>query len=163
MTAPRKKVTVYTDGSCIGNPGPGGYGVILDYRGHRREISGGYRKTTNNRMELLAAIQALGALKEPCDVTLYSDSEYLVRAMNEHWPHSWRRKGWRRKGNQSVANPDLWTSLLDMCKKHRVQFCWVKGHVGQPENERCDELAVVAARSGELLADAEYEREASMR
>lgn len=153
----RKKVTVYTDGSCLGNPGPGGYAAILDYRGHRREISGGYRQTTNNRMELLAVIEALATLKEPCDVTLHSDSKYVVQAMNERWPHSWRGKGWRRKGKEPVANPDLWSTLLDLCETHNVQFHWVKAHAGQPENERADELAVEAAHSGTLLADTVYE------
>ena len=152
----RKKVTVYTDGSCLGNPGPGGYAAILDYRGHRREISGGYRQTTNNRMELLAAIQALATLKEPCSVMLHSDSEYVVRAMNERWPYSWRSKGWRRTGKKEVANLDLWSDLLDLCERHDVQFYWVKAHAGHPENERCDKLAVEAAHSG-TLADAIYE------
>ena len=154
----RKRVTVYTDGSCLGNPGRGGYGAILDYRGHRREISGGYRETTNNRMELLAAIQALAALKEPCEVTLHSDSEYVVRAMNERWPHSWRSRGWRRNGRKEVANPDLWSELLDLCDTHDVQFLWVKAHAGHPENERCDRLAVAAAHSPDLATDAAYER-----
>ena len=153
----RKDVTVYTDGSCLGNPGPGGYAAILDYRGHRREISGGFRQTTNNRMELLAVIQALAALKEPCNVTLHSDSEYVVRAMNERWPYSWRSKGWRRNGKKDVANLDLWTSLLDLCETHDVQFYWVKAHAGHVENERCDKLAVEAARSDQLPADAVYE------
>ena len=156
---PRRRVTIYTDGSCVGNPGPGGYGIILDYKGHRKEISGGYRKTTNNRMELLAAIHALAALKEPCCVTLYSDSEYLVKAMNKRWPYSWWRKGWRRSsGGKSVANPDLWMTLLGLCQKHHVDFCWVRGHDGQAENERCDQLALAAARSNALSPDTEYER-----
>lgn len=156
---PRRSVTIYTDGACIGNPGSGGYGIILDYKGHRKELSGGYRKTTNNRMELFAAIHALAALKESCYVILHSDSEYLVKAMRERWPYSWRQNGWRRDGGKKdVANPDLWMSLLKLCQKHHVEFCWVKGHRGQVENERCDQLASVAARSEKLLRDAEYER-----
>ena len=155
--ANRKRVTVYTDGSCLGNPGPGGYAAILEYRGHRLEISAGYRQTTNNRMELLAVIQALAALKEPCDVVLHSDSEYVVRAMNERWPYSWRSKGWRRKGRKEVANLDLWSNLLDLCETHEVHFYWVKAHAGHLENERCDKLAFEAAHSQTLLADAAYE------
>lgn len=155
--AKRKKVTVYTDGSCLGNPGPGGYAAILDYRGHRREISGGYRETTNNRMELIAVIKALALLKEPCDVTLHSDSEYVVRAMNEHWPYSWRSKGWRRDRKNEVANVDLWAELLELCDTHRVRFQWVKAHAGNPDNERCDKLAVEAANSDSLVVDGAYE------
>lgn len=157
MTRPRKAVSIYTDGACIGNPGPGGYGVILDYKGYRRELSGGYRRTTNNRMELLAVIEALGALKEPCNVQVCSDSQYVVEAMNSGWPQEWRRKGWRRSKTQSAANPDLWAKLLELCETHRVKFRWVKGHSGHPENERCDELATTAARSSRLLPDLGYE------
>ena len=160
-TVSRKQVTIYTDGSCLGNPGPGGYAAILDYKGHSRELSGGFRRTTNNRMELLAVIEGLAALKEPCDVTLHSDSEYVVRAMREGWPDTWRKKGWRRNGKKSVANRDLWVELMEMCRKHDVQFKWVKGHAGHPENERCDQLALTAAHTPDLPADEAYERDMS--
>lgn len=150
-------MSIYTDGACIGNPGPGGYGVILDYKGRRRELSGGYRRTTNNRMELLAVIEALAALKEPCNVEVCSDSQYVVKAMNSGWPQKWRRNGWRRSKTQPAANPDLWAKLLDLCETHRVKFQWVRGHSGHPENERCDELATTAAHSSRLLPDVGYE------
>ena len=158
MTQTRKQITIYTDGSCLGNPGPGGYAAILDYRGRRKELWNGFRRTTNNRMELLAAVESLAALKERCDVTLYSDSEYVVRAMNERWPYAWRQRGWRRGRNKAAINTDLWSRLLDLCDKHDVRFEWVRGHAGHPENERCDELAVAAARLPNLAVDAEYER-----
>lgn len=159
MTQSRKKVTIFTDGSCIGNPGPGGYGAILDYKGHRKELWNGFRRTTNNRMELLAAVESLVALKEPCDVRLYSDSEYVVRAMNSRWPYAWKKKGWRRRDNKIASNRDLWDKLLNLCERHSVQFEWVKGHAGHPENERCDQLALAAAQSPDLSVDMEYERE----
>ena len=158
MTHDLKQVTIYTDGSCLGNPGPGGYAAILDYRGRRKELWSGFRRTTNNRMELLAAVESLAALKEPCDVTLYSDSGYVVRAMNEGWPYAWRQRGWRRGRNKAATNTDLWTRLLDLCDKHAVRFEWVRGHAGHPENERCDELAGAAARLPDLAVDVEYER-----
>ncbi len=135
-----KEVTVYTDGACRGNPGPGGYGIILVYRNIRRELSGGERETTNNRMELTAAIVALSALKEPCRVTLYSDSKYLIDAINEGWLENWQRRGFSK-----VKNPDLWQALLPLLHRHSVTFVWVKGHDGHPENERCDALATAAA------------------
>lgn len=158
MASLRKKVTIFTDGSCIGNPGPGGYGAILDYKGNRKELRNGFRWTTNNRMELLAAVESLAALKEPCDVVLYSDSEYVVRAMNAGWPHLWKERGWRRRGSKIATNRDLWTKLLNLCDKHDVRFEWVKGHAGHPENERCDRLALAAAHLPDLLIDVEYER-----
>ena len=161
MMDSRKGVTIYTDGSCIGNPGPGGYGAILEYQGYRREIFGGYRKTTNNRMELIAIIEALAILKEPCNVTLYSDSEYVVKAMSEGWPYSWKEKGWRRNGDKGAANSDLWSVLLNLCETHNVRFHWVRGHSGHPENERCDALASAAARSPNLQADTGYEQSLS--
>jgi ribonuclease HI len=148
-----KHVTIYTDGACLGNPGPGGYGVILLYQGNRRELSGGYRKTTNNRMELMAAIVGLGALKEKCKVTLYSDSEYLVKAMSKGWAQRWRANEWRRNKRAKVLNPDLWERLLQLCALHEVQFSWVKGHAGTPENIRCDELAMQAAQQSNLPVD----------
>ena len=151
-----KHVSIYTDGACIGNPGPGGYGVILLYQGHRKEMSGGYRKTTNNRMEIMAAIVGLGALKKQCKVMLYSDSEYLVKAMSRGWTQRWRANGWKRNRRQQVLNPDLWEKLLHLCQYHEVQFNWVKGHAGTPENTRCDELAMQAALQPNLPEDEGY-------
>ena len=151
-----KHVTIYTDGACIGNPGPGGYGAILLYQGHRKELSGGYRKTTNNRMEIMAAIVGLGALKEQCKVKLYSDSEYLVKAMSKGWAQRWRANGWKRNKREKVLNPDLWERLLQLCEYHEAQFGWVKGHAGTPENTRCDELAMQAAQQPNLPGDEGY-------
>jgi ribonuclease HI len=151
-----KHVTIYTDGACLGNPGPGGYGIILLYQGHKRELSGGYRQTTNNRMEIMAAIVGLEALKEKCKVTLYSDSEYLVKAMSRGWTQRWRANGWKRNKREKVLNPDLWERLWQICKHHEVQFSWVKGHAGTPENTRCDELAIQAAQRANLPADEGY-------
>ena len=139
-----KKVTIYTDGACRGNPGPGGFGVILEYGAARRELSGGEPQTTNNRMELRAAIEGLSALREPCEVTLYSDSRYLVDAVTLGWAESWRKTGWKRG---KAKNPDLWEQLLSLLSVHAVSFVWVKGHDGHPENERCDALATAAADS----------------
>jgi ribonuclease HI len=156
MTENAKLVTMYTDGACLGNPGPGGYGVILLYQGHKRELSGGYRKTTNNRMEIMAAIVGLEALKERCEVTLYSDSEYLVNAMSKGWIQRWRANGWKRNKREKVLNPDLWERLLRLCELHEVQFSWVKGHGGTPENVRCDQLAVQAAQQPNLPVDEGY-------
>ena len=157
MSSCGKLVTVFTDGACTGNPGPGGYGAILRFGEHQRELSGGYRLTTNNRMELTAVIKALRALKEPCSVTLFSDSEYVVNSIAKGWARSWRAKRWRRSG-KVVPNWDLWSGLLDLCERHEVQVRWVQGHAGHRENERCDELAVQAANSPDLPADAGYER-----
>ncbi len=137
-----KQVEIYTDGACRGNPGPGGYGVILQYGKARKELSGGEEVTTNNRMELLAAITGLSALKEPCIVTLYSDSRYLVDAINEGWADNWKKSGFR---GGKIKNPDLWERLLSLLSVHRVTFVWVKGHDGHPENERCDRLATAEA------------------
>jgi len=153
------KVTIYTDGSARGNPdGPGGYGTILSYidsngNEHLREYSQGYKKTTNNRMELLAAIVGLEALIKPCEVTLYSDSQYLVKAFNEKWLEGWIKKGWKRGKNEPVKNVDLWKRLLRAMEPHQVEFVWVKGHAGHPQNERCDVLATTAADSEDLLDD----------
>ena len=153
------KVTIYTDGAARGNPdGPGGFGTIISYvdtKGieHIREYSAGYVKTTNNRMELMAAIIGLEALTKPCDVVLYSDSQYLVKAFNEHWIEGWIKKGWKRGKNEPVKNVDLWKRLLNAKAAHNVEFRWVKGHNGHPQNERCDELATTAADSGNLLID----------
>ncbi len=151
-------VKIYTDGSARGNPdGPGGYGTILtcvDAGGkeHCREYSQGYKRTTNNRMELMAAIVGLEALLRPCEVELYSDSKYLVDAFNQHWIDSWIKKGWIRGTKEPVKNVDLWKRLLQAKKPHSVKFIWVKGHAGHPQNERCDQLATSAA-DGENLAD----------
>ena len=143
-----KCVEIYTDGACSGNPGPGGYCAILVYMGKERLVSGGEKNTTNNRMELTAAIEGLKALKEPCKVNLYSDSQYLVNAINKGW-----LEGWVRKGFAKVKNPDLWIRFNALYKKHRVAFHWIKGHAGHPENERCDALAV-AAGAGAVAAGA---------
>ncbi len=151
-----KNVILYTDGGCINNPGPGGYGVVLLYDSHRKELSGGFRKTTNNRMEILAAIAGLEALKEPCRVTLFSDSQYLVFAIQKGWALKWQANGWRRNNKERAINPDLWERLLKLCEIHEVQFRWVRGHAGHSENERCDELAKAAARSPDLAADPGY-------
>ena len=153
------KVTIYTDGSARGNPnGPGGYGCVLlytDSKGsiHRRDRSCGYKKTTNNRMELMAAIAGLEALIRPCQVDLYSDSQYLVRAFNDHWIDSWVKKNWMRGKNEPVKNQDLWKRLLQAMEPHQVTFHWVKGHNGNPENERCDRLAVAAAEGDDRMED----------
>lgn len=145
------KVCIYTDGSARGNPdGPGGYGTILRYVApdgtvHEREFSGGYVRTTNNRMELMAAIVGLEALNKPCEVELYSDSQYVVKAFNEHWLESWIKKGWKRGKNEPVKNIDLWKRLLAAVRPHKVSWNWVKGHAGHADNERCDLLATRAA------------------
>lgn len=151
-----RRVVIFTDGACTGNPGPGGYGAILMYGEHRRELSGGFRRTTNNRMELTAAIKALEALKEPCTVTLFSDSEYVVNGVSRGWVHRWRAAGWRRNG-KTVPNWELWQRLLDLCDRHEVTLRWVESHAGHIDNERCDELASSAACAGKLPADAGYE------
>ncbi len=141
-----KKVNIYTDGACRGNPGAGGWGAVLVYGAHEKELSGGERETTNNRMELLGAISALEALKEPCEVTLTSDSKYLTDAFLLGWVESWRERGWRR-GKDELKNPDLWERLYDLTKIHKVEFVWVKGHAGHEYNERCDKLATAYADS----------------
>ena len=157
MAGSLKHVEVFTDGACLGNPGPGGYGVILKYGDRRKELSGGFRRTTNNRMELIGAIRALEALKQPCAVSLFSDSEYLVNSASKGWADNWRRNGWRRKGIV-VPNWDLWRRLLDLYEQHTVAFRWVEGHAGHVENERCDELAVAAAKTAGLEIDLGYEQ-----
>jgi ribonuclease HI len=150
------EVTVYTDGACIVNPGRGGYAALLICGRKRKEITGGYRLTTNNRMELLAAIVALEALKWPCRVKLHSDSRYLVDAVMKGWARRWQEQGWKRK-RKAVANADLWERLLVICEKHAVEFVWVAGHAGQLENERCDLLSVAAAQAPDLPPDTGYE------
>jgi len=136
-----KKVTLYTDGSCSGNPGPGGWGTILMYGAHKLEMSGGEAETTNNRMELLAAIEGLSKLNEPCEVTLYSDSQYLINGMEKGWAKSWRSKGWVKSDKTPAKNPDLWERLLNLADTHKISYVWVKGHADNEWNNRCDELA----------------------
>lgn len=137
-----KTVEIFTDGACSGNPGPGGWGAILRYKGVEKELSGGEPETTNNRMELTAVISALSALKEPCDIQLYSDSKYIIDAVTKGWAKSWKAKGWIKADKKPALNSDLWDTLLSLLDKHTVEFIWVKGHAGHPENERCDTLAV---------------------
>ncbi len=139
----KKEVEIYTDGACSGNPGPGGYGVILKYKGQVKELSGGEPQTTNNRMELMGVITGLNALKESCVVMLYSDSKYIIDAINKGWAKKWRANNWIKSDKKKALNIDLWEQLLDLLDKHEVTFNWVKGHAGHTENERCDELAVM--------------------
>ena len=137
-----KIVTLYTDGACSGNPGPGGWGAILEFKGTEKELSGGAAQTTNNRMELTAVIKGLKALKEPCIVELYSDSKYVIDALSKGWAESWRIKGWRKADKKPALNPDLWEELLNLVSQHELRYHWVKGHADNPKNNRCDELAV---------------------
>lgn len=137
-----KNITIYTDGACSGNPGPGGYGAVLCYNGREKELSGGEKQTTNNRMELLAVITALEALKEPCEVELYSDSKYVVDALSKGWAEGWRKRGWVKADKKPALNPDLWARLLDLTASHTVTCHWVKGHADNAYNNRCDTLAV---------------------
>jgi len=152
-----KDVALYTDGGCDPNPGPGGYGVVLVFGKRRRELSGGYRYSTNNRMELMAAIKGLEALNEPCRVRLFSDSKYMVQAMNQGWVQGWKEHGWRRSGKDPAANSDLWERLLALCELHQVEFVWIKGHAGNLENERCDRLVMQAMHGKSLSRDEDYE------
>lgn len=155
-----RKVLIYTDGACLGNPGPGGWGAILHLAGtdYRKEIKGGFRLTTNNRMEITAALEALGALREPCEVELYTDSRYLCDAVQEGWLNTWQRSGFMRKRSKPVKNIDLWKRLAPLLAAHKVKFFWIRGHAGHPENERCDELATTQASRDELPADIPYEQ-----
>ena len=137
-----KEVEIFTDGACSGNPGPGGYGVVLRYKGREKELCGGEAQTTNNRMELTAVIEGLSALNEKCSVTLYSDSKYVVDAITKGWAKKWRSNGWMRTKTEPALNSDLWEKALNLLQEHDVKFVWVKGHAGHPENERCDALAV---------------------
>ena len=152
------QVDIFTDGSARGNPGPGGYGAVMRFvdgagKVHEKELSQGYEHTTNNRMELMAVIAGLEALKRPCDVTLYSDSQYVVNAFNQHWVDGWLKRGWKNSQKQPVKNDDLWKRLLAAKEPHDVTFVWVKGHAGHPENERCDELATTAADGAGRIRD----------
>lgn len=153
----QRAVEIYTDGACSGNPGAGGYGVVLLYGNKRKEMSEGYRMTTNNRMEVLAVIKGLEALKEPCQVTLYSDSKYVVDAIQKGWVKKWKANGWYRNKKERASNVDLWERLLVQLERHQVTFQWVKGHADNPGNERCDELARGAIAAGNLLEDENYQ------
>ena len=159
----QKHVTIYTDGACLGNPGPGGYGVILEQDGHRKELSGGFRNTTNNRMEIMAVIVGLESLKQLCRVTVYSDSQYLVKAINQGWAVRWKANGWKRNKKDDALNPDLWDRLLKLCAAHEVDFRWVRGHSNHAENERCDALATKAAAGSNLPVDKGYTGEMKRR
>jgi ribonuclease HI len=154
---PKKQVTVFTDGACLGNPGPGGYAAILEHPPHHKEIVGGFRRTTNNRMELMAAIKALEALKQPCEVDLFSDSEYLGNSITKGWARGWKAKGWRRSPGGVVPNWDLWQQLLALADIHTLRIHWVRGHDGHVENERCDTLATEAAADHPTAVDHGYE------
>ncbi len=151
-------IIIYTDGACTGNPGKGGYGAVIINGDRREEISGGYKLTTNNRMEMMGAIAALESLKSNSKVKLHSDSKYIVDAVIKGWAKKWQANGWRRNKKEMAKNPDLWQELLDLCKIHDVEFVWVKGHAGIPENERCDSLAVAAAHGSNLITDTGYTR-----
>ena len=157
ITDKKKNIIIYTDGACDPNPGTGGYGAVLLFGERRKEISGGFRLTTNNRMEILAAIKSLELLKQPCKVRLYSDSKYLVSAMTKGWVEKWKRRNWWRTNKERVINIDLWEKLVALCEVHEVDFIWVKGHDGNPENERCDKLAYTARHQKDLLLDELYE------
>ena len=139
-----KHIDIFTDGACSGNPGPGGWGAVLRYNGAEKELSGGEKETTNNRMELTACIEALTLLKEPCEVELTTDSQYVVNGITKGWAESWRKNGWRKSDKKPALNSDLWELLLAQCERHKVTFNWIKGHAGHEENERCDKLAVGA-------------------
>ena len=159
---PLMRVSAWSDGSSRGNPGPGGYGALLRYVGpdgtaHERELSAGYQRTTNNRMELMGAIAALEALRRPCAVTMTTDSQYVCNAFNQHWIAGWKRRGWKTANKQPVKNVDLWQRLIAAAAPHDITWVWVKGHAGHAENERCDELATTAADGANLLEDAGFE------
>jgi len=151
-----KRVVIHTDGGCKGNPGPGGYGAVLVSGQHRKELCAGYRLTTNNRMELRAAIAALELLSEPCEVDLHSDSKYIIDALTKKWIAGWQQRGWQTAAKQPVKNRDLWLRLLAAIAPHKVRWHWVKGHAGHAENERCDVLANTAVKAGNLLEDAGF-------
>ena len=153
---PGTTVTIYTDGACTGNPGAGGYGAVIIDGDRREEISGGYKLTTNNRMEMMGAIAALKSLKDKSRVKLHSDSKYIVDAVVKGWAKKWQANGWKRNSKERAKNPDLWQELLDLCQIHDVEFAWVKGHAGIPENEKCDRLAVAAAHQSNLPSDPGY-------
>ncbi len=151
------KIVIYTDGSAMNNPGPGGYGVVLKFNQHRKELSGGFRQTTNNRMEVYACIAGLRSLKQPSDVVIISDSKYVVESMNQGWAKRWQANGWQRNGKEKAENADLWAELLQLSDQHKVEFRWIKGHNSTKENERCDRLALAAAQGAGLPADEGFE------
>lgn len=153
------EITLYTDGGALGNPGPGGYGAVLLYKSQRKELSGGFRRTTNNRMELMAAISGLESLKAPCRVTVYTDSRYVADAVEKGWAKRWRAAGWMRNKKDPALNPDLWERLLNLLDRHEVEFRWVKGHAGNRENERCDALTQESSHRPDLPPDTVYEQE----
>ena len=146
-------VEIYADGSCLGNPGPGGWASVLRFKDHRKELYGGYALTTNNRMEITAVLEGLRALSRPCMVTMYTDSKYVANAIAQRWLSNWQSNGWKTAGKKPVKNQDLWLELANLLQTHRVDFRWIKGHAGSPENERCDELARTAAQQDNLRAD----------
>ncbi len=150
-----KSIQIYTDGSCLGNPGPGGYGVVLKYRGHQKELAGGFAMTTNNRMELMAAIAALECLKEPCEIDLSTDSQYVRQGIMQ-WLQNWKRNNWRTSNKEQVKNKDLWQRLDAACQPHQIRWHWVKGHAGHVENERCDVLAREAASNNPTAVDSGF-------
>jgi len=152
-----KEVVINSDGGSFGNPGPGGYGVVMKYKHHRKELSGAFRKTTNNRMEILGAIRGLEELTERCKVAVFSDSKYVVNAISKGWAKKWRANNWIKSNKEIAANHDLWAILLELCDKHDATFNWVKGHAGDPENERCDELCKAAGKQPDLPVDIGYE------
>lgn len=151
-----KTVTIYTDGACSGNPGPGGFGIVIIYNDVRRELSGGFKLTTNNRMEIIAVIEALKFLKQPCNVNLYSDSKYVIDAIKKGWVDKWEKNNWYRTKSQKASNIDLWQELLKLLAIHNVNFIWVKGHNDNKENERCDYLARQFIKTGDLKIDKNY-------
>ena len=143
----KPKIEMYTDGACSGNPGPGGWGTILRCKGKEKELSGGDKETTNNRMEITAVIEGLKALKMPCEVTLYTDSKYVADGVTKGWAKSWKANSWKKKDGKPALNIPLWDELLNLLETHKVEIVWVKGHAGHPENERCDEMAVIQSKS----------------
>ncbi len=152
-----KRVIIHTDGGCKGTPGKGGYGVVMVAGKHRKELSAGYRMTTNNRMELRAAIAGLEALREPCEVVLYSDSKYVVDAVSKNLISGWQKRGWKKADKQPVKNQDLWLELIAAMEPHKIEWRWLKGHAGHIENERCDELANLAMAGGKLADDSGFQ------
>ena len=152
-----RHVNIHTDGSCLGNPGPGGYGAVLEHNGQEKELSGGYRRTTNNRMEILAVIVGLESLMEPCSVTVFSDSRYVVDAIEKGWARKWKANGWMRNKRERAVNPDLWQRFLTALEKHKVELKWVRGHAGNSGNIRADRLAVAAANVTDLPRDEGFE------
>ena len=158
---PGTELEIWADGSCVKNPGPGGYGIIFKYQGHKWEKAGGFRLTTNNRMEITGVLVALETLPAKCKVTIVSDSQYVVNSMTKGWAKNWKSKGWIKPGGKLVPNADLWQKMLALCAKHKVEFKWIKGHDGSPENERCDQMAQFAARQPNLPEDKGYKKNES--